>query len=84
MVVLSDDTWQTQFGGDMGIVGKIIRLDRQPMTVVGVAGPGFRGTELAAPAFWTPLVNAHMAIGLGEPDPRFLTNDDLSWLAMIG
>ena len=26
VVVLSDDTWQTQFGGDMGIVGKIIRF----------------------------------------------------------
>jgi predicted permease len=35
-VVLSHGFWQSAFGGDPGIVGRDIRLDGQPFTVVGV------------------------------------------------
>jgi len=35
-VVLSHAFWQSAFGGDPGIVGRDIRLDGQPFTVVGV------------------------------------------------
>jgi predicted permease len=35
-VVLSDAFWHRQFGGDPGVVGRDIRLDGQPYTVVGV------------------------------------------------
>ena len=35
-VVLSDAFWRRQFGGDPGIVGRDIRLDGQPYTIVGV------------------------------------------------
>ena len=35
-VVLSYGLWQTQFGGDSGIVGRTVELDHQPYTVIGV------------------------------------------------
>jgi macrolide transport system ATP-binding/permease protein len=35
--VISHDLWQNGFGGDPGIVGKPVRLDDAPFTVVGVA-----------------------------------------------
>ncbi|MCU1386251.1 MAG: hypothetical protein JWL71_4948 [Acidobacteria bacterium] len=40
-VVLSYAFWQSQFGGDASAVGKDIRIDGQPFTVVGVMPKGF-------------------------------------------
>ena len=40
-VVLSYALWQSQFGGDPGAIGKDLRLDGQPCTVVGVMPKGF-------------------------------------------
>jgi len=40
-VVLSDTLWQSQFGGDPGIVGRDVRLDDQLVHVTGVMPPGF-------------------------------------------
>src|SRR5262245_1100176 len=34
-VVISYQLWQSQFGGDPAVVGKDLRLDGQPVTVVG-------------------------------------------------
>ena len=44
VVVLSDSLWQRSFAGDRDIVGKVIRLNTYPLTVVGVAEPAFHGT----------------------------------------
>jgi putative ABC transport system permease protein len=41
VVVLSQAIWQRQFGGDPGIVGRTITLDRKAYTVVGVGSAGF-------------------------------------------
>jgi len=57
-VVLSYDTWKTQFGGDPDIVGKTIRISNLPFTVLGVAPRGFYGTErLIWPRVWLPIAD---------------------------
>ena len=57
-IVLSYDFWRTQFNGDRNVVGRAVRLDKHPFTIVGVAPSGFRGTELFfAPDFFLPLVD---------------------------
>jgi predicted permease len=57
-VVLSDALWQSQFGGDPGAIGKDIRLDGVPFTVVGVMPKGFyflnRNVMLWRPLAFTP------------------------------
>ena len=40
-MVLSDQVWHAAFGGDPNIVGKVVRVNDQPYTVVGVMPPGF-------------------------------------------
>jgi putative ABC transport system permease protein len=41
VVILSDALWRGRFGADPTLVGRSIRLDRQPHRVVGVLPPGF-------------------------------------------
>jgi predicted permease len=56
-VVLSYAYWHGHFRGAPGIVGRVIDINKHPFTVIGVAPPSFRGTELFfAPAFWIPIV----------------------------
>jgi predicted permease len=50
VVVLSYNFWRTYFNADPSIVGKTIALSSHPMTVIGVAQPGFDGVELGVPA----------------------------------
>ena len=48
--VLSEAFWQTRFAGDIAIVGRTIRINDYPLTVVGVARRGFDGMEPGLPA----------------------------------
>jgi len=54
-IVLSYGLWQSQFGGDPGVVGKTIRLDDTPRVIVGVMPAGF---HFPSPndQIWTPLI----------------------------
>jgi putative ABC transport system permease protein len=36
VVVLSDRVWRLRFGGDPGVLGKTVHIDRQPYRVIGV------------------------------------------------
>jgi predicted permease len=46
VVVLGHGFWQRRFGGSPGIVGQPVRVNDQPMTVVGIAPAGFHGIEV--------------------------------------
>jgi putative ABC transport system permease protein len=39
VVVLTHDYWRSRFGGDSGVVGKKVTLNRKPVTVIGVLQP---------------------------------------------
>jgi putative ABC transport system permease protein len=41
-VVISDGLWHRAYGADPNIVGRILRLDNDPMTIIGVLPRGFR------------------------------------------
>jgi putative ABC transport system permease protein len=61
VAVISHGLWQRRYGGDPGIVGRTIRLDDVPLTIVGVTAPGFQlptdfGEDAAEPTqAWVPL-----------------------------
>jgi predicted permease len=54
-VLISENYWETRFGGDPGIVGKTIHLNGAAVTIVGVTPRDFVGTGISAPDFWLPL-----------------------------
>ena len=54
VVVLSDGLWRSQFGADRGLIGRTIRLNGEPHTVVGVLPPG-TPFERGYPRLWRPL-----------------------------
>jgi predicted permease len=63
-VVLSYAYWSSHFDGDRGVVGRMVEINKHPLTVIGVAPPAFRGTELFfAPAFWIPIVEEPVVMG---------------------
>lgn len=63
-VVLSYAYWNSHFDSDKSVVGRSVQINKHPFTVIGVAPPSFRGTELFfAPAFWIPIVERPLVQG---------------------
>jgi predicted permease len=63
-VVLSYAYWHSYFHGDTNVVGKVVQINKHQLTVIEVAPPSFRGTELFfAPALWIPIVERPIVQG---------------------
>ena len=63
-VVLSDGLWRSAFQADPGVVGTIVKLNKHPFTVVGVASALFHGTErFVWPDYWIPMANEQQVEG---------------------
>ena len=46
VAVISYRMWQNRFHGDRNVLGKEIRLNRHPLTIIGVSPPDFRGSTV--------------------------------------
>jgi len=56
VILLSHAFWQLRFGGDPDVIGRSMRLDGQPVTIIGVMPPSFDYRMLwSRAAFWRPL-----------------------------
>jgi macrolide transport system ATP-binding/permease protein len=80
VVVVSDDLWRGKFASDPSLLGKKIVLNQTAYTVIGIARPGFTGTEPIPSAFWAPLTMQQAL----EPGIDRLSSDNMSWLALLG
>ncbi len=85
VLVLSYQTWETDFAGDPGIVGSTVYVQTHPFTVAGVAPPGFFGDRVIdrPPDFWLTLVNEPTIEGAGTslwPQGE----EDTAWLYLLG
>ena len=54
-IVMSHALWQRMFGGDRGVVGKVVAVDGKGAEVVGVMPPGFHFPDDSV-ELWKPLV----------------------------
>ena len=78
VVVLSYGAWKARFDGDFNVVGKTVRINKHPYTVIGVAPKGFQGTEkIFWPEVWLPLLNEAQIEGYNWIQQR---NDYNSWV----
>lgn len=50
VAVISDGYWSRRFGRDPAAIGRQIRVDNTPVTIVGVSPPGFDGMDVSQPA----------------------------------
>src|SRR5580698_7962767 len=58
VAVLSWPAWKSDFNADPDIVGKTIRINKQPYTIVGVTPEGFYGTKkFLMPDIFIPMAN---------------------------
>ncbi len=56
--VLSWPAWKNYFGSNPNIVGKTVRINKHPYTIVGVTPEGFYGTEkFLQPDIFVPMAN---------------------------
>jgi predicted permease len=72
VVVIGHKYWQQSFGSAPDVTGKEVIVNGRPYTIIGVAPPGFLGTEIASAAeFWFPLaMQAQMDAGSNWLDKR--------------
>ena len=54
VVIISYQLWE-QFGAGADILGRLVRINGEQFTVVGVARDGFLGTGIPGPEVWLPL-----------------------------
>jgi predicted permease len=77
--VLSYAAWQSRFAGDPAIAGRTVRINALPYTILGVAPPGFYGTELVFwPDVWVPMTMQPIIEGRSWLDERNTFN---TWVA---
>ncbi|HSY03445.1 MAG TPA: ABC transporter permease [Acidobacteriaceae bacterium] len=63
-IVLSYAYWHSHFQADPSVVGRVVRLNTIPYTIIGVAPQDFRGTELFfAPGIFGALVDQDQMFG---------------------
>jgi predicted permease len=65
VAVLGYDYWRLRYGSDRSVVGKTIKIEEVPFTIIGVTRPGFAGMtadipfEIAVPLTTEPLIEGH-------------------------
>ncbi len=81
VIVISYDYWMNRFAGDSRILGRTLRLNGSPFTVIGVGPPRFTGDVVGSPSdIWIPL---SMQAQVNPGDPR-LDKRDSNWLLLLG
>jgi predicted permease len=78
-VLISENYWQKRFAGDPSILGKIIRLNGVPFTIIGITPHDFVGTNVVTPDFWFPL----SLVPLIHPDGNWFHDRENQWCRLF-
>jgi putative ABC transport system permease protein len=69
VIVLSDGLWRRRFAADPQVIGRVVTLNAEPFTVVGVMPPGFFGIENDA-QLWVPFARWAPAAAMASRGDR--------------
>jgi predicted permease len=82
VAVLSFALWNTQFGGDQGVLGRTIQLNHQDFTVIGVAPRELRSIgALGSPELWIPISMRDLV--LDDDTKKLMYNRGFRMVAMV-
>jgi putative ABC transport system permease protein len=82
VAVLSEVAWRTRYGKDPTVIGRTLRIEGQPFTIVGVTAPGFFGVAAGlAPEVTIPIT---MLPRLRSDQRDILTSGQSFWLNIMG
>ena len=85
VIVLSHPYWQRAFGSAPDAVGKTIRLNGAPFTIVGVIDPQFTRLTPGKPHdIWVPLSQAASLVPSWNEQRRTIDDATNWWLAIVG
>ncbi|HZY62027.1 MAG TPA: ABC transporter permease [Edaphobacter sp.] len=83
VAVLSEDYWQSHFGSDTSILNRVVKINGQSFTVVGIVG--YRGlTGEYIPAIFIPMAMQHAVMAGRDHGHDRLTDDLFYWINLIG
>ena len=84
VAVLGYDWWQSRFGGDRSVVGKGIRINDAPATIIGVAPKGFGGVSLSGSTkVFVPITQSPRVRTGPFASPTMLTTRRMVWLNVV-
>jgi putative ABC transport system permease protein len=72
VLLLGHDVWQTRFGGDPDVIGRVVRANGRQATIVGVMPPKFAFP--VSEQVWVPL----------QLDPSSVKRGEGQWISVFG
>ena len=81
VAVISYDYWQRRFAGERAAIGKVIRVNGAPITIIGVTPHDFAGDIVGLPTdLWLPIALQPRL----QPRQDLINSRDVSWLVLMG
>jgi macrolide transport system ATP-binding/permease protein len=79
--VMSYSAWKSDYAGDSSVIGSTFWINTKPVTIIGIAPPGFFGDRLSSkpPEFYLPIESMP-----GLANAPYVHNADSNWLYLVG
>ncbi len=84
IAVLGYGFWRRHYGGARDVIGKALKIEGMPFTIIGVTRKGFCGTSAELEYEVTVPITAEPLLGGHEDVQKYLQRRDALWLEAAG
>jgi predicted permease len=83
VAVISDGLWTRKYGRSPAVIGQIVRVNQQPMTIIGVNPRGFTGVKgaMESPDLFVPFTMQPVLDPKGKAS--LLTDPEMWWVSVV-